>query len=68
VTDDRFLLLFNAGDEAITFTLPDARLGTTWEIVIDTTSPAGESDTGPLPAKSEVELSGHAAMILRSEE
>jgi isoamylase len=68
VTDDRFLLLFNAGDEAITFTLPDASLGTVWEIVIDTTSPVGESDAGPLPAKSEVELSGHAAMILRSEE
>ena len=68
VTDDRFLLMFNAGDEAITFTLPDARLGTTWEIVIDTTSPVGESDAAPLVAKSEVELSGHAVMILRSQE
>ena len=41
VTDQKFLLLFNAGAEPITFTIPEAmRLGTDWEIVIDTEEPA----------------------------
>ena len=36
VTDNRFLLLFNAGAEPITFTLPESKLGGEWEVVIDT--------------------------------
>ena len=45
VTDKKFLLLFNAGDEPITFTIPEALGGaggsaTDWEIVIDTDEPA----------------------------
>ncbi|MBO0821911.1 MAG: glycogen debranching protein GlgX, partial [Nocardiopsaceae bacterium] len=41
VTDSRFLLLFNASPDPITFTLPD-RLGGDWEIVLDTAHPSGE--------------------------
>ena len=40
VTDKKFLLLFNAGAEPITFTIPEASLGTDWEIVVDTQTPA----------------------------
>src|SRR6201996_5191232 len=36
ITDDRFLLLFNAGGDTVTFTLPEARYGTSWQVYIDT--------------------------------
>ncbi|MGI8813771.1 MAG: glycogen debranching protein GlgX [Pseudonocardia sp.] len=39
IVDDSFLLLINAGHQAITFTLPDQSYGHTWEIVIDTADP-----------------------------
>jgi isoamylase len=68
VTDDRFLLLFNAGAAPIMFTLPDERLGSSWEVVIDTTSADGGSELPVLQPKSEIELAAHAATVLRSRE
>jgi glycogen operon protein len=67
VTDKKFLLLFNAGDDPITFTIPEARLGTDWEIVIDTETPRGDPKDaiGFLP-KTKVEVAGHAIVVLRS--
>ena len=72
MTDKKFLLLFNAGDEPITFTIPEA-LGsaggsaTDWEIVIDTESPRGEPrDAIGFPAKTKVEVASHAIVVLRS--
>jgi isoamylase len=66
VTDNKFLLLFNAGAEPIAFTLPEPRLGGEWEIVVDTTYPEGigPADTTP---KSKVEVAGRAVIILMSE-
>jgi isoamylase len=66
VTDDKFLLLFNAGAGPITFTLPGERLAPSWEIVIDTTSADGGSEAPPLQPKSEIRLQAHAATVLRS--
>jgi glycogen operon protein len=67
VTDQKFLLLFNAGHDPITFTIPEARLGTDWEIVIDTETPRGDPKDaiGFLP-KTKVEVGGHAIAVLRS--
>jgi glycogen operon protein len=67
VTDKKFLLLFNAGADPITFTIPEATLGTDWEIVIDTETPRGDPKDaiGFLP-KTKVEVSGHAIVVLRS--
>jgi glycogen operon protein len=67
VTDKQFLLLFNAGADPITFTIPEARLGTDWEIVVDTESPRGDprDAIGFLP-KTKVEVCGHAIVVLRS--
>ncbi|HMD91238.1 MAG TPA: glycogen debranching protein GlgX [Trebonia sp.] len=66
VTDLKFLLLFNAGAEPITFTLPE-KLGIDWEIVVDTTSPRGDpvDAIGFLP-KTKVEVAGRAVVVLRS--
>jgi glycogen operon protein len=43
VTDDSFLLCFNAHHEAIEFTLPPKEFGTAWQPVVDTE--AGIADT-----------------------
>ena len=39
IIDDSFLLLINAHHRPITFTLPDATYGGSWEIVVDTSDP-----------------------------
>jgi isoamylase len=72
VTDRKFLLLFNAGAEPITFTIPEALGGAgssaaEWEIVVDTETPRGDPKDaiGFLP-KTKVEVVGHAIVVLRS--
>jgi isoamylase len=67
VTDKKFLLLFNAGAEPITFTIPKATLGTDWEIVIDTLSARGDpaEAIGFLPT-TKVEVASRAIVVLRS--
>jgi glycogen operon protein len=66
VTDAKFLLLFNASADPITFTLPEPKPGGEWRVAIDTTDPQGASrEDGAL--KSKVEVSDHAVIILMSE-
>jgi glycogen operon protein len=72
VTDQKFLVLFNAGPDPITFTIPGT-LGasggavTDWEIVIDTENPRGEpQDEGGFLPKTKVEVARHAIVVLRS--
>jgi isoamylase len=66
ITDDSFLLLFNAHSNPLTFTLPEASYAPGWEVVIDTArkSPAG-SGTARLP-KDEIEVRDRAVVVLRS--
>jgi isoamylase len=66
VTDTKFLLLFNAGEDPVTFTLPEMQLGGDWEVVIDTMTPDKETDSPPLPPRSRVEVGGRAATVLQS--
>jgi len=58
IVDDSFLVLINASDEDITFTLPGEGYATTWKVALDT-APAvdGDSDRLFLPAQAE-ELAG----------
>jgi isoamylase len=42
ITDDSFLLLFNAGDQPVTFTLPAAGQAAGWEMIVDTAGSAAE--------------------------
>jgi glycogen operon protein len=66
VTDMKFLL-FNAGAEPITFTLPEARLGPDWEVVIDTTnSHGGAADAQGFNPKTKIEVAGRAVVVLQS--
>jgi isoamylase len=66
VTDRKFLLMFNAGPEPITFTLPEAKLGSDWEVVIDTTSPRGSAEALEFSPKTKMEVAGRAIVVLRS--
>jgi glycogen operon protein len=68
ITDDRFLLLFNAADVAVSFTLPGTRFGREWEMMIDTCGPRVPILHGGLPllsARSHTKVAAHAAMVLR---
>ncbi len=65
VTDMKFLLLFNAGAEPITFTLPGAELGSDWEVVIDTLSPDGIGEAEGFGPKSKIEVAGRAVVVLQ---
>jgi isoamylase len=42
VTDDSFLLCFNAHDGPITFTMPPAEYAAKWEVVVDTAPATGD--------------------------
>jgi isoamylase len=66
VTDMKFLLMFNAGAEPITFTLPEAKLGADWEVVIDTTSEDGLGDAEGFVPKTKIEVAGRGVVVLRS--
>jgi isoamylase len=68
IVDAKFLLLFNANRDPLTFTLPEASLASGWEVVIDTsTAEASDGEDGAiLMPKSEVEVGARAAVVLRS--
>jgi glycogen operon protein len=64
VKDDSFLLMFNAADSPIEFTVPSSEYGERWEIVVDTTSPL-DIDRPSLKADGTVEVEARAVLVLR---
>jgi glycogen operon protein len=70
VRDDTFLLLFSADSQPVTFTLPAARFGLRWTVVLDTASPAAPEDPPGAAASKErkagarVVLRAHSMMVL----
>ncbi len=63
VTDDSFVLCFNAHDEPIKFTMPPAKFGRSWNRVV-TTDPA-DTD-GPVRSRSKVVVSARALIVLQA--
>jgi isoamylase len=63
ISDDKFLLLFNAHSKPLTFTLPEASYATGWEVLIDT---ALGMPGAILPPKKEIEVCDRAVVVLRS--
>jgi glycogen operon protein len=63
VTDDSFVLCFNAHDEPIDFVLPPKDFGATWKPVIYT---AGESPEGPFAAGTTVSVESRAVLVLQA--
>ena len=66
IVDDSFLLMFNAHYEDIDFTVPGAKFGDEWEIVVDTTGPLGYREGAqPIGPDSTVTVGQRSTVVLR---
>jgi glycogen operon protein len=65
VTDDSFLVLFNAWQDRLTFRLPPVRFGRRWELELSTADPAVEAGAWEVPVRAEVEVEGRSLLVLR---
>jgi isoamylase len=67
VSDDSFVLCFNAHHEPIDFVLPADEFGAAWVPVIYTAAGAAEASE-PLGAGAKVSVDARAVMVLRAAE
>jgi glycogen operon protein len=65
LSDDSFLILFNADSAPIAFTLPSGRWGETWAAVIDTNDPSLEEGSVVYKSGEDVDVESHSIVILR---
>jgi glycogen operon protein len=68
ITDDSFLLLFNAHHEPMTFTMPDATYGEAWTVLLDTAAPLfDEASDEPRSAKADgtIHADPRSVVVLR---
>ncbi|GAB3602099.1 glycogen debranching protein GlgX [Microbacterium aureliae] len=62
LSDKHFIVLFNAGDDAVDFTLPAVEYSPKWDVLVDT---AGQrADTDPVEPGEAVVLEAKALMVL----
>jgi glycogen operon protein len=67
VTDDSFVLCFNAHYEPIEFSLPSVDFGAAWRPVIDTgADPHSEAEPKPVAAGEKVTVLARAVMVLQA--
>ncbi|MDP9240383.1 MAG: glycogen debranching protein GlgX [Actinomycetota bacterium] len=64
VTDDSFLLCFNAHHETLEFTAPPASYGTTWESALDTVQPLDHPIDAPRTVKAGEVIAVEARSLL----
>ncbi|MHA7272238.1 glycogen debranching protein GlgX [Arthrobacter sp. TMT4-20] len=64
ITDQNFLLLFNASDEPVDFTLPPQEYAPAWDEVIDTAGKYADSDA--IPAEATITLEAKSMVVLRA--
>ncbi|HTY72081.1 MAG TPA: glycogen debranching protein GlgX [Actinomycetes bacterium] len=73
IVDDSFLLLFNAHETPLDFTLPSAQWGARWEIELDTVEEPGRRRSqraapqrvSPVRAGESMSVEGRSAVLLR---
>ncbi len=66
VTDDSFLLLFNAHFETVDFTLPEQEYGEAWEVSINTVEPlADHVDDSAFKASGTIPVDARSILVLR---
>ena len=65
ILDDSFLLLFHAGTEPISCTLPPKEYATDWGVVVDTARPELRDGKESASAGDAVELQARSVMVLR---
>jgi glycogen operon protein len=64
IVGDSFLLIFNAHHEDVAFTIPDVEYAESWEVALNTASPA--LDIGPtVKAGSELPAAARSVVVLR---
>jgi isoamylase len=67
IQDKHFIVLFNAGDDEVDFTLPDVEFSPRWDVLVDTagqyanTHPINPGESLEVPAKSLMVLCEHQA-------
>ena len=67
VTDDSFVLCFNAHHEPIEFMLPPREFGPAWIPVLDTAADSGSTGhDGPIPAGATMTIDGRAVILLQT--
>jgi isoamylase len=64
ISDDHFLLLFNAHWEPISFTLPPKAFGSNWQVRLDTASAAVDPPEKPRRARSKLPVQGRSLVVL----
>jgi isoamylase len=68
VTDDSFILCFNAHHEPIEFILPPDEFGRAWVPVVDTSaSTANSQGAQPIPAGHTVQMAARAVVVLQAD-
>ncbi|WP_109210608.1 MULTISPECIES: glycogen debranching protein GlgX [Microbacterium] len=66
ISDDHFVVLFNAGDEHVDFLIPEVDFSPEWDVIVDT---AGVyADTEPVVPGSTLSVEGRSLMVLREHE
>ncbi|HSN34811.1 MAG TPA: glycogen debranching enzyme, partial [Arthrobacter sp.] len=64
ITDDSFLLGFNAHDDDVDFTLPAEEYSPFWDVLVDTSDQANTGE--PLKAQSVLKLAAKSMVVLRA--
>jgi glycogen operon protein len=65
VTDDSFLLLFNAAEDDVPFVLPSMPTPTRWEVALDTARPDADQGAEVHDARAAIQLPGRSLLVLR---
>ncbi|HWG93050.1 MAG TPA: glycogen debranching protein GlgX [Mycobacteriales bacterium] len=66
VTDDSFLLLFNAHHEVLQCTLPDTGAGERWSVAVDTSAPMrDEAEARTFKTGEPVDVEARSVLVLR---
>jgi glycogen operon protein len=65
ITDDSFLLLFNAHDEERTFVLPRQRFASEWELELCTADPERPAGSASYGARAELSTTAHSITVLK---
>jgi glycogen operon protein len=65
IVGDSFLVLFNAWQDALAFTLPPVRFGRRWAHELSTADPELPAEAWVQPARGRVEVEGRSVVVLR---
>ncbi|WP_434810727.1 glycogen debranching protein GlgX [Microbacterium sp. bgisy189] len=62
ISDRHFFVLFNAGDDVVDLTIPDAAFSPRWEVIVDTGGAL--ADSAPFSGGEQVRLQGKSLVVL----